>query len=170
MPNLVELTASEEAFAADVGKARQKAFERMRWRDIRPGIKGEAAHVMGAKCELAFAKFLGTKWDAKVFNPNDFNEVTRIFDVAGCEVRGTEYRNAHLPIKSKDKDDAPFVLVIRSGSLYEMAGWIYGRDGKQDRWVKDYGYSLPWVTYMVPRMELIPMSKLAVMEEQARLF
>ncbi|MDH4179705.1 MAG: hypothetical protein OEV33_04285, partial [Armatimonadota bacterium] len=94
--------------------------------------QGMDMHIVGALAERAFAKWLGVPWKPKILKG-------RL--VAQDDVEGIEVRSAVAPCpcghpsgclrlnKTGTKQEAIYVLVIRRGSWFEMAGWILGKDG-----------------------------------------
>lgn len=53
--------------------------------------------------------------------------------VGGIEVRTIMSNDRRLLVKSKDKDDSPFVLVVgtRSHLVWKITGYIYGNEAKK---------------------------------------
>jgi hypothetical protein len=95
--------------------------------DPRDGIR---LHKIGAKGELAVAKWLGRDWDG---NLNDFSAA----DVGDYQVRTTKYDRGSLILHPADNDRDIFFLVINGDPEYKIAGWIRATDGKEDRYWKD---------------------------------
>ena len=158
----IRLTEDEERYAEDIGKRRNKAFDDTgSGLDPIKGTGGERGHILGFKCEVAAAKALNTEAPENVFTKEQFYNRRQIYDLTNnIEVRGTEYFTGKLIIRPEDKDKAPFVLVIRnpSNNEYTVCGWIYGHEGKQEKYVGagQYGAKL----FFVPQGNLRPIEDL----------
>lgn len=92
----------------------------------------EELNLIGTRGEMAVAKALNLYWSGTV---GDYGAV----DVGGCvEVRTITKSFHSLILHPQDKDDVPFVLVDLSNTPnIRLAGWIYGKDGKQDKFWSD---------------------------------
>jgi len=77
-------------------------------------------------------------------------------DLFGAEVRSTLYTNGHLRLQKDDSDDLPFYLVTGAHGVYTVHGWIYGRDGKQEKYWGEKMKGAP-SAYWVPQSDLNPM-------------
>jgi hypothetical protein len=103
--------------------------------------------IQAAAAELAVAKALNRYWVAGV-NTYTMPDVGR-----NIEVRCTKYPNGKLAIRDRDQDDRPFVLVRGIIPTFEIVGWIYARDAKQEQWKE----AMTWgEAYMVPEDALRP--------------
>lgn len=81
--------------------------------------------VIGALCELAFAKFMN-------YYPGFTVGTYKANDVADFQVRGTKYLNGRLIVRANDKDTDKFVLVIAKGNgEFVIAGWLSGAEAKR---------------------------------------
>ena len=152
----VTLTGFELFQAAMVGAKRYIESLRM---DLpqRPGFRPGEVNRMdvdfeGACGELAVAKALGMYWGGTV---NTFQSGGDLGN--GIEVRTTRFHC--LIIRPKDKDDVPYVLVKGQAPHYEIAGWMLGRDGKQEKYLKTFDPEKP-PAYFVPRKDLRPIEEL----------
>lgn len=92
-------------------------------------------HVEGACGEVAVAKLLGKYWGGSV---NTFKEGGDL-DATGWEVRTRSSHHYDLIIRKDDADDRVFILVTGNAPNYQVHGWILAADGKQPKWLKDYG-------------------------------
>lgn len=92
-------------------------------------------HVEGACGEVAVAKLLGKYWGGSV---NTFKEGGDL-DATGWEVRTRSSHHYDLIIRKDDADDRVFILVTGNAPEYRVHGWILAADGKQPKWLKDYG-------------------------------
>lgn len=107
--------------------------------------------IEGAMAELAFAKATGMFWSAGI---NTFKAP----DVGRVQIRSTPKKDNSLIIRSNDKDDDVFVLVIGSAPDYTIAGWIRGREGKDPQWVRSPNGGAS--AYFVPQSHLRPIQEL----------
>lgn len=147
---IIELSWSELMIAALVGvmrcvKSKYKGYEN------KHGLQGPGWNqdIQGACGELAVAKYLNVFWDGTM------DSFTAGADVQGLQVRSTD-RDGRLIIRPTDPDDAVFILA-RGGPLeWEIAGWILGRDGKQEEFCGDPTGNRP-AAYFVPIHALRPM-------------
>jgi hypothetical protein len=95
--------------------------------------------IEGLLAEAAVAKALNL-W----FSPITGELDTHLGDVApGIQVRSTRHgydktNIGNLLIHDSDKDDDRFILVVGSYGKYRIAGWIHGRDGKQEKWKRQH--------------------------------
>jgi hypothetical protein len=146
----VSLTWQEQLFAAQAGVMRRiSAISRKRSEPyLTP--KGDlwGIDIESAGAEAAVAKALGKYWLAVLQNPQDANG-----DVSGVEVRSTTRPDGRLIVHDRDKDDSVFVLVRGSFPIYDVVGWIYGRDGKKDEYLFCATGRLP--AYYVPEADLL---------------
>lgn len=112
---------------------------------------------LGYAGQRAFAIWLGVPWKCSVSG-------FKLPDVEQYEIRTSS--RADLKIKGAetgpgaDKDETIVVAVQRTGPrTFRIAGWIYARDGKQDRWKRDPGNrGMP--AFWVPLTALRPMREL----------
>lgn len=109
--------------------------------------------LQGARCEAAFAKYLGERHEKGAFYGPD---------VGGYHVRGTEHLGGCLLLHPKDIEGV-YVLVVGplAGSLapidkqamaFYVCGWIEARHGKKNRWVRDPHEGRP--AFFVPQTAL----------------
>ena len=117
------------------------------------GAGGEELHILAAQGEMAVAKALNLFWSGTV---GEYGAI----DVGGAvEVRTRSQQWHELIIHEDDRDDVPFVLVLGGNApLMFLAGWIWGREGKQPKFWKDPAKGRP--AYFVPRSGLRPMADL----------
>jgi len=76
--------------------------------------------IVGARCELAFARYYGKPWVGVV---NDF--WTLPGDVGNVQIRGTRWLEGCLLLHPEDAKygTAPFVLVLDDCPRFRIAGW-----------------------------------------------
>lgn len=111
-------------------------------------------HIEGACGEVAFAKAVGKYWDGSI---NRFgSKGGDVGDRYQVRTRSKEYYD--LYVRPEDADDKPYVLVIGRNGKYKVYGWMYGRDAKQEKWLKEYGGRRG--AYFVPKEELQPLDAL----------
>jgi hypothetical protein len=88
--------------------------------------------VEGVLCEYAAAKALGIKYDPVVDGLD-----THLGDLGPrLQVRGTKYNRGNLLIHDKDADRDKFMLVTGALGVYTLRGWVYGEDGKHQKFVR----------------------------------
>ena len=81
--------------------------------------------LLGALCELAFAKFMN-------YYPGFTVGTYKANDVADFQVRGTRYLNGRLIVRENDKNTDKFVLVIdKQNGEFLIAGWLSGAEAKR---------------------------------------
>jgi hypothetical protein len=123
----IVLTGAEIQIASMVGVQRQ--LEDIKWENHEKlGEKKELAwqrHIEGALSECALAKHLGVYWNKRPHNEPDVGTV---------DVRATHYATGRLRIDPKDKDDKKFYLLTGLNGTYIIRGWMYGKDGKQEKY------------------------------------
>lgn len=130
----VTLTEAEQLFAAQSGAMRRLNAIKRRRNDRYGSPKPEmlwGIDIEAAAAELAVAKYVGMYWQSVVDDPKILPG-----DVGKLQVRHTTYQDGRLMIYASDKDEAPFILVRGQVPTFELAGWLYARDGKQDRYLK----------------------------------
>jgi hypothetical protein len=147
----IELTTAEIIVASQVGLIRQ-------CEDIKANKKpfvGESQdlawqrHIEGALSECAMAKYLNIYWNKSSW-PNP--------DVGNIEVRVTHYKSGKLIIRPADKDDVKYYLLTGINGKYNIRGYIYAIEGKQDQYLSDAGQDRPKV-YFVPQSDLHPIER-----------
>lgn len=88
----------------------------------------------GLLAEAAVAKALGV-----YFSPVTGQLDTTLGDVLpGLQVRSTKYKSGSLLVHERDPDDDRFLLVVGAQGVYDIPGWIHGRDGKKPEFWKVY--------------------------------
>ncbi len=124
----VDLEPFELTRAASLGVQRQvhRLFTSKRDKNPCPTGEGFQCHIVGACGELAVAKALGTYWPGAI---GDFT----IPEVGPVQVRTTDCPGGSLLLRPEDPDDQPFMLVVGQNATYRIVGWIYGREGKIER-------------------------------------
>lgn len=111
----------------------------------------EGTEVNAVRAEMAVAKAYNMYWMGGVGNVGSV-------DVGGIiEVRSVSQANHNLILHPDDKDKFPYVLVDLSDCPnVNLIGWIWGSDGKQDKYWKDpSGKNRP--AFFVPQADLNPM-------------
>jgi len=133
------VTACEVRYAALVGIARD-GDAKVHGRKPRWPVGTLVAHIVGALGELVVSKALGIYW-RPVIDRRD----TAYGDVAGYEVKATQYPDGYLRLRADAKPDRPYVLVTGEPPALEIRGWIYARDGMRAEWwdERDGEYHVP---------------------------
>lgn len=114
----------------------------------------EELDLIAARGEMAVAKALNLYWSGTV---GDYGAV----DVGGCvEVRSRTKDWHSLILHPSDNDDLPFVLAdVSSPPKIRLAGWMYGREGKDERfWSDPSGKNRP--AFFIEQKHLKPMDGL----------
>lgn len=143
---IIDLTPGEAYLAATAGLMRQFNAEtkgkkpnwgqQSNWND----------HINGAIYEMVVAKHYKLFWAGGLKTGDD--------DVQGLEVRGSAYREARLPLHPTDKDNSPYIFVVKlSAWKFKICGWVYGKEGKrQELWEDPTGKKRH--AYWVPQDQL----------------
>jgi hypothetical protein len=91
--------------------------------------------VEGLLAEAAAAKALGLPYEPTVGELD-----THLGDIGPrLQVRSTKYPTGSLLIHDKDADRDKFILVTGIYGVYDIRGWIYGEEGKFDKYKKQHG-------------------------------
>jgi hypothetical protein len=155
---IVRLTVSELYLASMVGVRRHVTALSRGQADRNGADRMDAsaayyAHINGAQGECAAAKALLTFWlmsvDARKEEPDLLPD---------WQVRTRTQVGYDLIVRSDDRDDQRFVLVIGNGPTFDVCGWIWGRDAKDEQWLRDRGErGAP--AFWVPRSALRPLGE-----------
>ena len=156
----VKLTPNDLKYAENIANKRNKSQRDGNRQDGKVLEDSLGIDIQGARAELAVAKGLKLPWDG------DFRDLDNWFewresghDVSGLEVRSTKHKNGCLILHPKDKDEAPFVLVLAyDDPVFVLVGWNFGYTGKKDKYWRDVGYGRP--CYYLPQNELLDMELL----------
>ena len=155
-----KLSWLEVELAAKVGIARHIASRKLGLQDNHCPRDGERIHerwgmdINGACGELAVAKAIGIYWAPTV---NTFKSVP---DVDAYEVRTTPGKKNSLIVRSDDASDRIYILVIGSGQVFKVIGWILGEDAKKNKWLRNPGGRDP--ACFVPQSALMDMCDLPI--------
>lgn len=146
---IVELTPSEMRFGAQVGIERRLSALEHKRKDRYGKPKGDlwGIDITSSLSELAVSKATGQYWYAHVGS----SDVELPGDVGSLQVRSTSYATGCLVLHKADDDDAKFILVIANAPRFKIAGWTFGRDGKQESYWKSE-WERP--CYLVPQDQL----------------
>jgi hypothetical protein len=100
-------------------------------RQHRHGFKGKGwdIHIEGAAAEYAFSKAAGWFWKSVAHDPKQLAG-----DVGKAQIRSTDRENGSLIVHKDDPNEATFVLVVGQIPEFNIAGWIIGKDAKQNEW------------------------------------
>lgn len=101
--------------------------------------------IEGALSEYALAKHLNVHWEGVgVAGGNDLAEE---------EVRVTKLINGSLLLHPKDQDNKRYWLLTGENGKYTIHGYIYGKDGKQEKFWRDPVGGRP--AFFVPQSALV---------------
>jgi hypothetical protein len=105
---------------------------------------------LGAVGEYVTARALGIFWPGpgKLRGP----------DAGPLQVRTRTKHTWDLFLHPEDDDAAAFVLVTGQGLIYQVHGWIYARDGKQQKWWREVVEDRP--AFFVPQTALRSLGEL----------
>lgn len=145
----VTLTWAELYRAAQVGLLRRTSAMAKGSLELTGRGDGWDQDIEGAIGEKAFAKWGNFYWDESVGKYKSEPDV-HIYDV--------RFGGPSLIIRSDDLDERPMVLVVvdRDHPHYQIPGWVWVHEGKQERWFTDKGLGRP-PAYFVPQSVLRPM-------------
>ena len=166
----VKLTTNDLKLAESVARKRNKSQRDGERADGKVMEDSLAIDIQGAEAELAVAKALKLPWDGSFVKLDDwFDWRDNGHDVAGLEVRSTHHKRGSLILHPKDKDEAPFILVLTHERPYfNLVGWNFGREGKKDQYWRDVGYGRP--CFYLPQNGLLDMSKLQAQIKERQVF
>lgn len=143
---IVDLTPGEAYLAATAGMLRQFNAETKGKKSNWGQISNWNDHINGAIYEMAVAKHYKLFWAGGLKTGDD--------DVQGLEVRGSQWQNAKLVLHPTDKDESPYILVVKlSAWKFKICGWVFAKEGKrQELWADPTGKQRP--AYWVPQDQL----------------
>lgn len=123
----IELTRDEMIFAAHGGVIRQvDAILRGRKDQFIPKDYW-STHVLGAMAECAVAK-----WRNRYWTPC-YDEPTGVADLnAVSQVRSSPNPSSPLIVRRRDKAKHAFILVVTRPPVFELMGWLWGHEAKQE--------------------------------------
>lgn len=84
-------------------------------------------HIVGCYGECAVAKHFNRFWDGSIGN-------LKAKDVGTIQVRASELGNPSMILHPADNDEDYFVCASVKKNVVTLIGWLYARDGKQDRY------------------------------------
>lgn len=151
----VVLTWYELFLASQIGVKRQVEALKRNLPD-RHGAKadqGWQVHVEGAAGEMAAAKALGLYWSGSI------NTFKTGGDIGTLQVRTRSRHDYDLIVRDSDRDDDRFVLVVGCAPVFDVIGWILGRDAKRQEWTRTHGGRSE--AYFVPQNQLLPIETIA---------
>lgn len=153
LPQKVTLESHEILAGCQCGLVRQVESMKQGSRDSRknkqdrPVMECLMIHLIGACAEVAVAKLVNRFWRAGVGNYQDP-------DVGhNTEVRCTDKSHGNLLVRPKAEPARRYFLVRGTIPEFTIIGWIWARDAKQPKWLKDPNEDGP--VYIVPAEELL---------------
>lgn len=143
----IELTPSEITQAAIAGVMRQvESINKKLQPAYGAGTDGDwQKHIEGCLGECALARYLNIYWRGK--------GKLRAPDVGDMDVRTCTKPNHRLILHERDDDNRKFWLVCGQNGIYEIKGWILGKDGKQSKYWLDPAGGRP--AFFIPQTDLI---------------
>ena len=146
----IKLNANEVLVATYIGSRRNaEACFKERKARFPEKVVGElwGFHIEAAHSELAVCKYLGIYWG---FGVNTFH-------VPDVENTNLEVRwSSREDMKVRPDDSGIVVSVTGKCPEYEIKGWLYTDDAKQEKWK----YNREPVCYFVPHNQLRPIEDL----------
>jgi hypothetical protein len=151
---IVELTPDELHFADEIGRRRYAAARGHGYRHAHGADDSLIPDLAGARAEAAFRRMLGVPLSAwNIHMGRGWS--ARGADVAGWEVRSTDWRLGCLLLHPEDPDDLKFALIITADDpIFRCAGWILAAEGKSQRWWRS---PTGRPAFFVPQSELHPL-------------
>lgn len=146
---IVTLTADELEAAAHQGIKRRCSHFRRNAQERNGGERNTdnwGSDIESIAAEIAYAKATN-KYHAALSWETRYNG-----DVDGKEIRHTPYANGHLLLHDDAHDDRRYILVTGREGTYAIHGWIWGRDGKDPKYLADPCGGRP--AYWVPQSAL----------------
>lgn len=151
-----ELTVDEWEESAILGIRRSAESERANLSQQYGATRDLFREISSMHAEKALAVLTGGKWHQ--YDRDNESEIRNVKrpDVDGYQVRqASGGRNSSLIVRPRDDDDAIFVLVLGWHRLYEVTGWMTGREAKKQKYISAPDPSRPKV-WMVPNRDLHP--------------
>lgn len=150
----VRLTDLELAIADFVAEQRNRDGIRAGAAKTKHGFEGSHIdlHKRGCRGEMAFAKGMNRYWTGSgcTYHLDD--------DVGSVQIRTTSHVHGCLLVRPGEGAlDDPWVLVVGEGSDYCIVGWMWGRDARRDKWLRDPAGRPP--AYFVPQEALRPVTQ-----------
>lgn len=150
----IKLTALEMALTEFVGQQRYRDGMKAKADEHKYGFDGDplAVCIEGARGECVVAKALNVYWSGAGCDYANESDVGRL------QVRVTKHRTGrliHRPNEGHLED--PWCLVIGDGDTYHLAGWLYGHECRQERWLSAPAGRPP--AYFVPQGSLRPFQR-----------
>lgn len=143
----VHLTIGEVECATALGVARRKECIKNKTHSVGfgnqhyYGTNEWGTDIDGAGAEEAFCKYKGIYWGAPLNNFKGGDSLA----VDNLQIRHTELHINSLIIRPKDNDDHYYVLVTGQLPDYVIRGYILGKDGKNDKWIRSpHGKDAAW--------------------------
>lgn len=151
---LVTLTEEQLKLAKEVAGKRNQVHRHVGRADGKVLSNSLEIDFQGALGELSVSLAFQIPWDGQFFSNRDWLLWRQAgHDTGPLEVRSTKHPNGKLILHQKDHDDSPFVLALTWQSpVIKIAGWCWGREGKDLKYWRDVGYGRP--CFYVPTAKL----------------
>ena len=156
IPVNISLTKKEIMQGALVGVMRHteciRKHTKLNQQDAKVGWQND---IEGALGEMAWAKAVNKYWSgASTFLENG----SSVSDVDDIEVRTTPLDSGKLILRVNDSDTKRFVLVTGLDGRYVIRGFIFGSEGKQQRFIS--APNRRTAAFFVPQAELYNINEL----------
>jgi hypothetical protein len=154
-PVPIRLTPGQRAQAFDAATAKAAHVDAIGARSLFDADNDQhARNVLAYEAEIAAAVVTGLAW-------RGFRDIGECHDgdlEARTEVRHRRHAGAPLLIRPEDKVGRAYVLVTGADGVYDVRGWVYGRDVYVvGQWWADAPYRPCW---RVPQRSLRPIAEL----------
>jgi hypothetical protein len=148
----IKLTKLEMALTEFVGRQRVRDGLNANADKHKYGFSGDplAIAIQGCRGECVVAKSLNVYWTGAGVDYANEEDVGRL------QVRTTHHMNGsllHRPNEGHLED--PWILVVGAEDTYHLAGWLYGHECREPRWLREAA-GRP-AAYFVPQAALRPM-------------
>lgn len=120
-------------------------------KENRSGVNQQPDHlawqvkIEGSLAEMAVSKALNFYWNGPAGRGSN--------DTGNYEVRMSRYKSGCLFLHPHDKDDSIYILAVGLNGSYKIAGWITGKDGKNEKYWKKVSEERE-AAYFVPQSDL----------------
>ena len=152
----VVLTPSEVYHGAAVGMNRRVESMRLGLKSGPVGFNSRGRweiDLEGALAEMAVAKGMDLYWAARV---NTFKTLPDIDPY--IEVRSGRPSGSMLIVRPNDHMDSAYVLAVGAAPVYNILGWLWGREAMKPEFEYDKNGRAP--AYFVPKTKLRPIEDL----------
>jgi hypothetical protein len=98
-------------------------------------LDGWQSHAMSAISEMAWAKHVNKFWMGSI-GDYDRSDVDDFFEIRSVSI---VKKDSSLIMHDDDKDEKPYILGLVGMEYVDFVGWLWGREGKQQKFWCDKG-------------------------------